>query len=298
MTPSAPRPPNHVEYQGESSAPRKSTITEIPIRRQLDPETLILTFDEIDVTNLDEATQIEKIVEGGDNVDEDEFMDEIFNSQEDLDTRDALIRKKGKGIVEIKDTPPPTPIRSPRTHIASLSSDKEKLQELTVSDHTHSSSKPRTSSTPKPKPCRVKKDFKAITEGVHVTLKVAIVYTRDHEDHHDDNARPEGESSVKRQRTFEFGNYTIGKSSSSLVMDESTSSGSGTQEDLEDFDAWLNKQGIDDDEVPTKEVSPELLVEVSKREMTFNDTQRIQNAVNIMMRDRCNSGEEHQYHLD
>ncbi|GKD98977.1 hypothetical protein Tco_1382874 [Tanacetum coccineum] len=187
MTPSAPRPPNHVEYQ----------------------EHLV---DE----------EIEKIVESGDNVDEDEFMDEIFNSQEDLDTRlepeeesarDALIRKKGKGIVEIKDTPPPTPIRSPRTHIASLSSDKEKLQELTVSDHTHSSSKPRTSSTPKPKPGRV---------------KVAIVHTRDHEDHHDDAARPEGESS--------------------------------TQEDLEDFDAWLNKQGIDDDEVPTKEVSPELLV--------------------------------------
>ncbi|GKF54562.1 hypothetical protein Tco_0164902, partial [Tanacetum coccineum] len=135
-----------------------------------------------------------------------------------------------------KDTPPPTPIRSPRTHIASLSSDKEKLQDTPPP-------------TPLVEPCRV-----------------AIVHTRDHEDHHDDAARPEGESS--------------------------------TQEDLEDFDAWLNKQGIDDDEVPTKEVSPELLVEVSKREMTFNDTQRIQNVVNIMMRDRCNSGEEHQYHLD
>nr|GEZ48164.1 hypothetical protein [Tanacetum cinerariifolium] len=85
--------------------------------------------------------EIEKIVEGGENVDEDEFMDEIFNIEEDPDTRleprshkerpeeeksadvliiiddeeeesagDALIRKKRMGIVEIKDTPHPHPL--------------------------------------------------------------------------------------------------------------------------------------------------------------------------------------------
>ncbi|GKD08361.1 hypothetical protein Tco_1188046, partial [Tanacetum coccineum] len=56
-------------------------------------------------------------------------------------------------------------------------------------------------------------------------------------------------------------------------MDESTHFGSGTQEKLEDFDAWLNEQGIDDDEVPTEEVSPEILAEVSERD-------------DIMMRDQ------------
>ncbi|GKE94107.1 hypothetical protein Tco_1578962, partial [Tanacetum coccineum] len=76
---------------------------------------------------------------------------------------DALIRRKqetGKGIEEIKDSPPPTPIRSPNTHISLISSDKETLQELTVTaqdspsssnkgnagnegtDHTPSSSTP------------------------------------------------------------------------------------------------------------------------------------------------------------
>ncbi|GKF67975.1 hypothetical protein Tco_0197654, partial [Tanacetum coccineum] len=75
-------------------------------------------------------------------------------------------------------------------------------------------------------------------------------------------------------------------------------SGSGAKELLEDFDAWLNEQGIDDDEVPTEEVSSELLAEVSEKEMTSDDIQRMQNAINNMMRDRCNSGEEHQYHLD
>ncbi|GKD84407.1 hypothetical protein Tco_1355561, partial [Tanacetum coccineum] len=58
---------------------------------------------------------------------------------------------------------------------------------------------------------------------------------------------------------------------------------------LEDFDAWLNEQGIDDDEVPTEEVSSELLAEVSEKEMTSDDIQRMQNAINNMMRDRCNS---------
>ncbi|GKE08012.1 hypothetical protein Tco_1411563, partial [Tanacetum coccineum] len=42
-TPSAPRPPNPQEQQGESSAPKKSTIIRIPRRRQPDPETPILT---------------------------------------------------------------------------------------------------------------------------------------------------------------------------------------------------------------------------------------------------------------
>ncbi|GJT96702.1 hypothetical protein Tco_1092220 [Tanacetum coccineum] len=101
--------------------------------------------------------EIETMVEGTKNVDEDEFMDEIFKSPEDPDTRlepgshkerpeeeksvdlmiindeeeeestgDAL-RKKWKGIVKIKDTPLSTPIRSLRTHTAPLSLDKEKL---------------------------------------------------------------------------------------------------------------------------------------------------------------------------
>ncbi|GJW11638.1 hypothetical protein Tco_1577465, partial [Tanacetum coccineum] len=116
LTPSTPRTPNCVATQGESSAPRKPTIIRFRIRSQPDPETPIPTSDEIDVTNLDEATQIsiatersiadleaqqnvekvqehlvkeeiETMVEGTKNVDEDEFMDEIFKSPEVPDTR-------------------------------------------------------------------------------------------------------------------------------------------------------------------------------------------------------------------
>nr|GEX77175.1 hypothetical protein [Tanacetum cinerariifolium] len=43
---------------------------------------------------------------------------------------------------------------------------------------------------------------------------IVVVRTRDHEDHHDDNARPKGESSAKRQKMSEHGTYSVGESSS------------------------------------------------------------------------------------
>ncbi|GKD04255.1 hypothetical protein Tco_1179229 [Tanacetum coccineum] len=86
------------------------------------------------------------------------------------------------------------------------------------------------------------------------------ICTRDHEDRHDDDARPKGESSAKRQKTSEHGTYTRGELSSSQATDESILYGS------------------DDDEVPSKEVSPELLADVSGKGMTTDDQQRMQDA--------------------
>ncbi|GJY66626.1 hypothetical protein Tco_0468864 [Tanacetum coccineum] len=167
----------------------------VPPRRH-DPETQIPTAAEIDVTNLHETIQmsiatqrsledfeakqnvemlqerledkeLDHLLEGNENVNVDEFMNDIFNSQEDPDTRiepmsdkespkaetdaDMVLdntnkgeeesggdefelrrREKGKGIKETMNTPSPTPIGSLRTHIASLSTNKETLQELTV----------------------------------------------------------------------------------------------------------------------------------------------------------------------
>ncbi|GJU17063.1 hypothetical protein Tco_1145029 [Tanacetum coccineum] len=62
-TPSTHRPPNHVEHQGESSTPRKPTIIRIRRRSQSNPETLIPTTDEIDISSLDEATQMSIAIE-------------------------------------------------------------------------------------------------------------------------------------------------------------------------------------------------------------------------------------------
>ncbi|GJV45672.1 hypothetical protein Tco_1430208 [Tanacetum coccineum] len=94
--------------------------------------------------------------------------------------------------------------------------------------------------------------------------RTAIIRTRDHEDHQDVDARPEGESSAKRQKTSEH-------------------------EQLDKFDAWMDSFGTNDDEVPTKEVSPEIIEEMSKE----IDEAQLQKAVNDMLRLRCNSREEH-----
>ncbi|GJX41157.1 hypothetical protein Tco_0256147 [Tanacetum coccineum] len=75
--------------------------------------------------------------------------------------------------------------------------------------------------------------------------RIAAVRTRDHEDHHDDDAHPKGESSAKRHKTSEHGTYSM-----------------------------------DDDQVPTEEVSPELLEEISGKV----DEAQLQKAVNEMLR--------------
>ncbi|GJZ87028.1 hypothetical protein Tco_0658638 [Tanacetum coccineum] len=124
--------------------------------------------------------------------------------------------------------------------------------------------------------------------------RLADVCTRDHEEHHDDDTLPEGESSVKRKKTSDHETYTMGESSSKQVMDEPNPLGSGTQEQLDEFNAWMDGFGIDDDEVPFEEVSPELLEEISGEV----DEAQLQKAVNEMLRARCNSRDEHQYHLD
>ncbi|GKE30444.1 hypothetical protein Tco_1445828 [Tanacetum coccineum] len=82
----------------------------------------------------------------------------------------------------------------------------------------------------------------------------------DHEDHHDNDAHPKGESCAKRQQTSEKGTYVVGESSSQ-AMEESTLFEKGTQEQQE-FDAWFDHQGTNDDEVPSEEVSPELLAKM------------------------------------
>ncbi|GJZ24337.1 retrovirus-related pol polyprotein from transposon TNT 1-94 [Tanacetum coccineum] len=146
---------------------RKPSMIRFRVPRWPDPETPIPTAAEIDIDSLDEATRLRiatqrilEDLEAPQNVEKvkEHMVDEEID-QEDPDTRieprsdkespevkksadvfiihddeeeeestgDALIKRKEKGIEEIRDTPSPTPIRSPRTHIAPLSTDKETL---------------------------------------------------------------------------------------------------------------------------------------------------------------------------
>nr|GEW23755.1 hypothetical protein [Tanacetum cinerariifolium] len=149
---------------GESSDPRKPTVIRYRIKSQPYLKTPIPTTTKIDIDNFDEATRlsiatkriledleaqqnvervqehlvkedIEDIVEGelrsykgSPKVKKrvDVLIIHDDDEEEELD-EDALKQRKrenGKGIEEIMVTPLPTPIRSLRTYISSLSLDK------------------------------------------------------------------------------------------------------------------------------------------------------------------------------
>ncbi|GJW64315.1 hypothetical protein Tco_0116199 [Tanacetum coccineum] len=103
------------------------------------------------------------------------------------------------------------------------------------------------------------------------TCRPYAVRPRDHDDPHDD-AHPEGENSVKRQKTSEYKAYVFGESSSGQV----------------------NEEERDDDEIPSKQVSQDIMEEVS---LTIDEA-KLKKMVDEMLRQRCTSGDEHQYHID
>ncbi|GKF47037.1 hypothetical protein Tco_0136839, partial [Tanacetum coccineum] len=78
-----------------------------------------------------------------------------------------------------------------------------------------------------------------------------------------DDAHPEGENSAKRQKTSEYKAYVFGESSSGQVFQEEQAPTSGNQGQNDDFDFWTDSYASDDDEIPSKQVSQEIIEEVS-----------------------------------
>ncbi|GJV66451.1 hypothetical protein Tco_1477279 [Tanacetum coccineum] len=71
-------------------------------------------------------------------------------------------------------------------------------------------------------------------------------------------------NSAKRQKTSEYEAYVSGESSSGQVFqEEQAPSTSGNQEQNDDFDFWTDSYASDDDEIPSKQVSQEIMEEVS-----------------------------------
>ncbi|GJT31252.1 hypothetical protein Tco_0911527 [Tanacetum coccineum] len=168
-THSAPRPPKPQEQQAEHIDIEnldEATRVSIATAKSIEECKAQQNIKRVKEHELDE--DIKKLVEGEES-DANKFADDMIQSQEDPDTRidlgsykeslevkkvveyvsvdeeveeetaeAPLIRRKGKGSLEINDTPLATPTRSPRTITDSLSSDKEKLQELMVSKPTSS----------------------------------------------------------------------------------------------------------------------------------------------------------------
>ncbi|GKB56406.1 hypothetical protein Tco_0912592 [Tanacetum coccineum] len=126
------------------------------------------------------------------------------------------------------------------------------------------------------------------------TCRTSAVRPRDQDDPHDD-AHPEGENHAKWQKTSEYEAYVSGESSSGQVNEnEQGPSTSGNQEQEDDYDFWTESYASDDDEIPTKQMSQDIMEEVS---LTIDEA-KLKKMVDEMLRQRCTSGDEHQYHID
>nr|GEV10338.1 hypothetical protein [Tanacetum cinerariifolium] len=240
--------------------------------------------------------EIEKMVEVQENVIDDSSIprnDEhnILALEEEGITNEVYElkrREKGKTVEESRNIPFPTPIRSPRIHTNLISSDTEKLQELTdlqgrygyLFEHLRARFMSRKSFDTlvdhlqevmvESLPNMVDK---LVKEQVKKASSTSVVRPR-HPDDPNDDAHPEGENSAKRQKTFKYEAYVSRESSSG--QDNEKEQGpltSGNQENVDDYDFRTESYASDDDEIPTKNADE-------------------------MLRQRCTLGDEHQYHID
>ncbi|GJV50130.1 hypothetical protein Tco_1440342, partial [Tanacetum coccineum] len=89
--------------------------------------------------------------------------------------------------------------------------------------------------------------------------------------------------------------YVSGESSSGQVnVEEPGPSTLGNQEQDDEFDFWTDSYASDDDEIPTKQVSQDIMEEIS---LTIDEA-KLKKMADEMLRQRCTSGDEHQYHID
>ncbi|GJX29696.1 hypothetical protein Tco_0237775 [Tanacetum coccineum] len=106
---------------------------------------------EVEITNDEEVEVTNVVIPVNVNEEEEEITDEVYELKR---------REKGKIVEKSRSTPFPTPIRSPRIHTDLVSSNTEKLQELTVTD-TKTITSSRSPSTNLSKTNRLLSLFKA-----------------------------------------------------------------------------------------------------------------------------------------
>ncbi|GKE18506.1 hypothetical protein Tco_1426083 [Tanacetum coccineum] len=122
----------------------------------------------------------------------------------------------------------------------------------------------------------------------------SAVRLRDQDDPHND-AHPEGENGAKRKKTSEYEAYVSGESSSGQINEnEQGLSTSRNQEQEDDYDFWTESYASDDDEISMIQMLQDIIEEVS---LTIDEA-KLKKMVDEMLRQRCTSGDEHQYHID
>ncbi|GJV10317.1 hypothetical protein Tco_1351858 [Tanacetum coccineum] len=331
------------------------------------PEVEITKDKEVEITKETPVVDITNVVIPVNVNDEDEeITDEVYELKR---------REKGKIVEETRNSPIPTPIRSPRIHTNLVSSDTEKLQELTDTHTTSSSSSPHTKlsktnrllSLFKTKPTRFKryksffqelqgrygylfahlrarfmprKSFNTLADNLHdnqVPVYVVEGLILERQKAKEETKRliakaimQELDASVRSYMSGHILHVHPAQSQTSSVPDQqyqlylamkadpqlqqqdiaiwlalqmkferNTNSAkaakiSRNQEQDDDFDFWTDSYASDDDEIPMKQVSQDIMEEVS---LTIDEA-KLRKMADEMLRQRCTSGDEHQYHID
>ncbi|GJR04918.1 hypothetical protein Tco_0527902 [Tanacetum coccineum] len=288
-TTSAPRSPNPVVAEGESSAPRKSTVIRLRIpprlSTRLTPPTLIPTTDEADDLILQDTLQL---VEGSENVEEnvEVHSSPLRNDDNQNDPGTRLQRRSDRKVwrkfnvlaknledIMMESVPNMVDERIKKIlqtqvplHVAQgLILEREKsqadvtkmiaeaIQQERENLHLEISSQVND----------------AIANHIpSTTISTLPDYERRPSDDPHDDAHPEGENSAKRQKTSDYGMFDIrGSSSGQDYESEPCPSTLGNQEQSNDFDYWTDSYAIDDDVLPNEKVSQELVDEAKLHKM-------------------------------
>ncbi|GJS47313.1 hypothetical protein Tco_0597434 [Tanacetum coccineum] len=107
----------------------------------------------------------------------------------------------------------------------------------------------------------------------------SAVRPRDQDDPHDD-AHPERENNSS--------------CAGQVNEEERGPSTSGNQEQEDDYDFWTDSYASDDDEIPSKQVSQDIMEEVS---LTIDEA-KLKKMADEMLRQRCTLGDEHHIYID
>ncbi|GJY88777.1 hypothetical protein Tco_0503405 [Tanacetum coccineum] len=129
------------------------------------------------------------------------------------------------------------------------------------------------------------------------SCRYTVLRKWDYDDHPD--GPPEGEKNAKKLNTTLGTKSAKGESSPKQSVQGSKAPSSTHQQD---FDAWVEVQEVDDDEVVSKEATLEFLAELKflgkAKEPTTAESQRMKDLLDNMMRERCDIVEEYVYHLE
>ncbi|GKF35206.1 hypothetical protein Tco_0108406, partial [Tanacetum coccineum] len=118
-------PGTRIEPQSDKESPEVEIAKEKEVEIAKEKEVEISKEKEMELTNVVIPVNV------NDEDEDEEIIDEVYEFKR---------RRKGKIVEETRNSPIHTPIRSPRIHTNLVSSDTEKLQELTDTSHTTSSS--------------------------------------------------------------------------------------------------------------------------------------------------------------